>query len=128
MTLPRRSRLSGKAAFSTVFELPTVSSDASFRVLGRATGLSASRLGMAVSRQVDKRAVQRNRLKRVIRESFRAHYLSPQRFAHLDIVVLPRKQAVALDNRTLFEQLERHWKRMDDRIAGSRSSGNNLGQ
>lgn len=128
MTLPRRSRLSGKAAFSTVFELPTVSSDASFRVLGRATGLPGSRLGMAVSRQVDKRAVQRNRLKRVIRESFRAHYLSSQRFAHLDIVVLPRKQAVALDNRTLFEQLERHWRRMDDRLAGGRSPGNNLGQ
>jgi len=119
MTLPRRSRLSGKTAFSRVFEQASVSSDASFRVLGRLSDMPGSRLGMAVSRQVDKRAVQRNRLKRVIRESFRKHYLSTQTRAPLDLVVLPRKPAVALDNKTLFEHLSRHWRRIDDRIAST---------
>jgi ribonuclease P protein component len=119
MTLPRRSRLSGKAAFSRVFEQASVSSDASFRILGRLSDMSGSRLGMAVSRQVDKRAVQRNRLKRVIRESFRKHYLATQTRAPLDLVVLPRKLAVALDNKTLFEHLSRHWRRIDDRIAST---------
>lgn len=119
MTLPRRSRLSGKAAFSRVFDKAAVSSDASFRILGRASDMPGARLGMAVSRQVDKRAVQRNRLKRIIRESFREHYLRSEPPMALDLVVLPKRTAVTLDNRTLFEHLSRHWRRIDDRIAST---------
>ena len=119
MTLPRRSRLSGQTAFSRVFQQATVSTDVSFKVLGRISNLADSRLGMAVSRQVDKRAVQRNRLKRIIRESFRAHYLSAPRQGSLDIVVLPRRQAVSMDNKQLREQLSRHWHRIDERAKGA---------
>ena len=121
MTLPRRSRLTGKTAFSDVFEQATVSSDACFKVLGRQAGHSCARLGMAVSRQVDRRAVQRNRLKRIVRESFRAHYLAEQPGsgvprATADFVVLPRRAAVTLSNGQLFEQLHRHWRRIDERL------------
>ncbi len=116
MTLQRRARLSGSKAFSDVFQHAVVSADASFKVLGRNTGQAQSRLGMAVSRQVDRRAVQRNRLKRIIRESFRLHYLSESKRQAVDIVVLPRKQAVSTNNRRLFEQLSKHWRRIDERV------------
>lgn len=116
MSLPGRSRLSGKAAFSNVFQQAKVSADASFKVLGCLNALQESRLGMAVSRQVDKRAVERNRLKRIVRESFREHYLSSAGVPSLDIVVLPRRQAVSIGNQQLFEQLSRHWQRIDARI------------
>jgi ribonuclease P protein component len=117
MILPRQWRLSGATEFSRVFEQAVVSADTGFKVLGRRTGQENSRLGMAVSRQVDKRAVQRNRLKRVIRESFRTHYLSdsPRRPA-TDIVVLPRRQAVVTSNEQLFDQLSRHWAQIDERL------------
>ncbi len=116
MTLPRRSRLSGPAAFSNVFQQAVVSADDCFKVLGRNTGQISSRLGMAVSRQVDRRAVERNRLKRIIRESFRLHYLSNSGLQAVDIVVLPRREAVSICNRRLFDQLSRHWQKIDKRI------------
>jgi len=116
MSLPRRSRLSGKAAFAKVFQQAVVSADGSFKVLAHRNDLQESRLGMAVSRQVDKRAVQRNRLKRIVRESFRRHYLLHAREGAIDIVVLPRQQAVSVSNRQLFEQLTQHWRRIDERI------------
>jgi len=94
-----------------------VSADAGFKVLGRLAEQQNSRLGMAVSRKVDKRAVQRNRLKRLIRESFRTHYVSdPARHAPVDIVVLPRRPAVAASNEQLFDQLLSHWVRIDERL------------
>ena len=117
MTLQRRSRLAGTREFSNVFQDAVVSADASFKVLARNTGRSHSRLGMAVSRQVDKRAVERNRLKRIIRESFRLHYLSDNRQTPVDIVVLPRRQAVSVCNKRLFAQLVRHWDRIDRRVS-----------
>jgi len=117
MALSRQSRLCGPKEFSRVFEQAVVSADAGFKVLGRLAEQRNSRLGMAVSREVDKRAVQRNRLKRVIRESFRMHYLSDSpRPPAADIVVLPRRQAVAASNEQLFDQLASHWARIDDRL------------
>lgn len=117
MALPRRSRLSGPTAFSIVFRQAVVSADACFKVLGRQTGHESSRLGMAVSRQVDRRAVERNRLKRIIRESFRQHYLSNSKHPPIDIVVLPRREAVSICNKRLFDQLSRHWQRIDKRVS-----------
>lgn len=61
-------------------------------------GQTAARLGFAVSRKVDKRAVGRNRIKRVLRETFR------QVRGHLaggDIVVVARPAASTLDNAAL---------------------------
>ena len=126
MSLPRRYRLSGKAAFSEVFEQSVVSADASFKVFGRATNEPECRLGLAVSRQVDKRAVARNRLKRIIRESFRSHVEANARqrpdadaeagHQTVDVVVCPRRHAVSLENSQLFEQLSRHWRRIEGRV------------
>ncbi len=116
MTLPRQSRLCGQPAFRNVFQHPAVSADASFKVLARSNQLPYSRLGLAVSRQVDRRAVERNRLKRIVRESFRAHYLAETGRTSVDIVVLPRRQAVSICNRQLFEALDRHWARIDRRL------------
>jgi ribonuclease P protein component len=113
MSLPSVFRLSGPKAFSSVFQQAMVSADSGFKVLARSTGQTGSRLGMAVSRKVDRRAVQRNRLKRIVRESFRAHYLTASHSQPVDIVVLPRQQAVSISNEQLFAQLEKHWLRID---------------
>ena len=130
MSLPRRHRLSGPAAFSNVFEQAIVSSDAHFKVLGRGTSLKVCRLGMAVSRQVDKRAVERNRLKRVIRESFYSFLRARDESGcggqgirqSIDVIVVPRRPAAELGNRQLFERLSQHWQRIDRRI-GQADSG-----
>ena len=118
---PRESRLCKPAEFKRVFNKPVVSSDRWFKVLARPDGGTCARLGLAVSRQVDRRAVGRNRLKRVIRESFR------RRFAGhgpaVDFVVLPRAESATICNRQLSQSLEQHWARVLARLeAGAADS------
>lgn len=115
--LPRAARLIKPAEFKRVFDQPTVSADRCFKVLARPGTGDRSRLGMAVSRQVDKRAVGRNRIKRVIRESFRRQPLSGVRA--VDFVVLPRKESATICNRQLYRSLEKHWARVRTRLDGA---------
>lgn len=68
-----------------------------------------ARLGLAISKKVARRAVDRNRIKRLIRESFRSIrcQLPPN-----DIVVLARSATSAADNDRLFASLAAHWRRL----------------
>jgi len=109
-SFPRESRLTRPAEFQRVFKKPAVSSDRWFKVLARRDGGKRARLGMAVSRQVQKQAVGRNRLKRVIRESFRQHFAGQG--PAVDLVVLPRPESATICNRQLSESLEKHWARV----------------
>ena len=96
-----------------------VSADGCFRVLARPSKAAGHRLGMAVSKKVERRAVGRNRIKRVVRESFR-HWRAlgaDGACGPLDIVVLPRNVAAANSNQQLFSSLERHWAALDERVA-----------
>ena len=107
--LPRCARLIRPADFKRVFTRPVVCADEFFKVLARPSEMDRPRLGMAVSRQVDKRAVGRNRIKRVIRESFRQRFTD--RGPPVDFVVLPRPESATIPNRHLFQSLEKHWGR-----------------
>ena len=71
---------------------------------------------MAVSRNTDKRAVGRNRIKRIVRESFRHYYSETP--ANLDIVVLPRQKAALSSNEQLFRSLENHWLQLEKQLKG----------
>jgi ribonuclease P protein component len=107
--LPRRARLTGRLVFTRVFAQPIKSSDRYFTVLARSNDLAYSRLGLAISRKVARSAVARNRLKRIVRESFRHHQAG---LAGLDIVVMGRAGLVESDNAVLADALERHWRRL----------------
>ena len=110
-------RLIKPADFKRVFNRPVVSADHLFKVLARTNEGSVARLGMAVSRQVDRRAVGRNRIKRVIRESFRLFFASGGPAA--DFVVLPRRESATICNRQLFRSLDKHWARILARLEQS---------
>jgi ribonuclease P protein component len=114
MPLPRAARLTHPAEFKRVFDQPTVSADRCFKVLARRGQGAGSRLGMAVSRKVDRRAVRRNRIKRLIRESFRQYLLSGS--CAVDFVVLPRSESASICNRQLIRSLEKHWERVQARL------------
>ncbi|KGM53297.1 hypothetical protein N800_08120 [Lysobacter daejeonensis GH1-9] len=64
----------------------------------RPPSVEASRLGLAVSRKVDPRAVGRNRIKRVLRDTFR---LQRARLAAGDYVVVARPGASQCDANAL---------------------------
>ena len=74
--------------------------------LSRPNRLSHPRLGLVIAKKNVRFAVQRNRIKRVIRESFRLHQAQ---MPALDIVVLARHKLDALDNEALHKTISQLW-------------------
>lgn len=87
-----------------------------FTVLAKANDAGGPRLGLAVSKRVSASAVARNRIKRLVRESFRteARSLTPQ-----DLVVIAKPAAAKASNRQLTEALRREWQRIQASSAES---------
>lgn len=120
---PREFRLLTPADFRHVFEKAHKSADAYFSVLVCVNAFGHARLGLAISKRTIRRAVDRNRIKRVIRERFR---LNRNALDSLDIVVLARQAAVETDGHVLRGSLDRHFdylaKRCDSRSLSSSDS------
>jgi ribonuclease P protein component len=66
-------------------------------------------LGLVIAKKHVKLAVHRNRLKRLIRESFR---LRQEFMPPLDIIVLARKGMGDLDNAAVSLMLDQQWNRL----------------
>jgi ribonuclease P protein component len=80
-------RLSGKLAFAKVFETGISQTRGPLKVFALSNRLSHARLGLSVSRRVGS-APGRNRIKRLLRESFR---LLPQsRSLGYDLIIVVR--------------------------------------
>ena len=124
MIFSRQSRLLKPAEFKLVFNKPLRSGDDCFRILARPNEIQRHRLGMAVSKKACAKAVGRNRIKRVIRESFRLKLVGSTLDRTLDFVVLPTAEATNQSNKALDESLSVHWKRLirkaQDGSAGTR--------
>jgi len=116
----RASRLIRKSEFNAVFGgRNTRVSDGNFTILAvkraevpdfeAAQEIPVARLGLAISKKRAKRAVDRNRIKRVIRESFRTNVTTVSGF---DIVVMNRDAAVSTSSSDLAGSLERLWHKL----------------
>lgn len=92
------------------------SNDTLFSVTTAPNQLPQARLGITVSRKVSSRAVQRNRIKRQVRESFRQHR---QMLCGVDLVVIARPQAAHSDNKTLKAALQQHWEKIQRQCRNS---------
>lgn len=118
MQFTRHSRLLRPGEFRQVFKQPLRSSDGFFRILARPNELQRYRLGMAVAKKACSKAVGRNRIKRIVRECFRAQLVGRAADVTLDFVVLPTAQAADQSNRALSESLTVHWRRLINKAAG----------
>ncbi|WP_304638600.1 ribonuclease P protein component [Pseudomonas sp.] len=106
----RDCRLLTPAQFKAVFDgAPCKASGPSLLLLARPNGLDQSRLGLVIAKKNVRRAVDRNRVKRVARESFRHHR---DGLGSLDIVVLARKGLGELDNAALHALFSDMWRRL----------------
>jgi ribonuclease P protein component len=100
------NRIRKSADFQRVFAKSKRSADEFFTILYRPSDSSSARLGFAISAKRVRTAVGRNRLRRLVRESFRAVQSDLQ---GLDIVAIAREQANRADKATLRQSLSRHW-------------------
>jgi ribonuclease P protein component len=102
----RNDRLRDTAAFGRVFKKASRSRDKMFTVLTTDNQGRAARLGLAISKKHCRLATSRNRLKRIVRESFRHHRAELE---GMDVVVLNQPATHTADNRELFASLAAHW-------------------
>lgn len=70
--------------------------------------MDKARLGLVVAKRVIRQAVHRNRIKRVIRESFRVHQ---HLLVGLDLVVLVRSE-LSEQNQVYDKCLKQQWKNL----------------
>ncbi len=102
------NRLLDAAAFGRVFKKAARSRDKWFTVLCRENNGGAARLGLAISKKHCRAATARNRIKRIVRESFRHNQAM---LAGLDVIVINQPAARAGNNRQLFDSLHGHWQK-----------------
>ncbi|MEE9334763.1 MAG: ribonuclease P protein component [Granulosicoccaceae bacterium] len=106
LAFPRTVRLLTPADFGQVFKRNKRASNHHWIVLAH-RGLSpVARIGMAIAKKKAKRAVDRNRIKRVLRESFREQQRA---LAGLDVVVLNKPSAAAANSRELRASIDAIW-------------------
>lgn len=107
---PKSHRLLRSDQFRNVFaHAPLRASHRYFLILARPNQLPRARLGLIIAKKHVRRATDRNRLKRLIRETFRRQ--DPP-LVGIDVIVLARKGMDGLPNPELIEQLNRQWRRL----------------
>ncbi len=95
--------------FQRVFKQGRKQRGAVFTLFCCANGKMNARLGLAVAKRYVPLAVNRNRIKRLIRESFRCHQLD---LTGNDVVVLMQRQLTKVSNATLQEELTQQWQKL----------------
>lgn len=100
----RNQRLISKAHYRRVFEEPKKVVMQEFLLLVRVSSEDKARLGLAISKKNVAKATDRNRIKRLIRESFRQTDLSD-----VDVVALARRGLHTLSNQDLNGKLKKAW-------------------
>ena len=116
---PGRVRLLKAAEYSRVFKNPTRSSDRYLTILAVPGDLTYARLGLAISKKNIRRAVDRNRIKRLIRESFR---LKQADLPPIDLVVMARPVTKSANNQQILQSLQQHWNRLNKQCVKSSSA------
>ena len=105
-TFPPTARLRTQAQFRHVFSKTNTLKNKGFRLLWRQNDLESPRLGAIIPKREIPLAVNRNQLRRRIRESFRLH--QQQLGAH-DVIILVKRSALDLSSAEFKQSLEQLW-------------------
>lgn len=100
-------RLLKKIDYDYVFTNANKTITPEFVVLHRANSLGYARIGLALSKKKIAKAHQRNRAKRLIRESFRK-----QNLPAVDIVILARQHIALVENNIITANLGTAWDKL----------------
>ncbi len=106
----REKRLLTPRHFKAVFDSPTGKVPGkNLLLLARNNDLDHPRLGLVIGKKSVKLSVERNRLKRLMRESFRLHQ---ETLVGWDIVIVARKGLGDVENPELIQHFGKLWKRL----------------
>lgn len=109
LSFPKSHRLLRPADYGKVFDdVQLKVPHRNFLVLATSNQLGHARIGLIFSRKNLKLAVQRNRIKRQVRESFRLQTDLPG----LDIVVLGRQGLASLEKPEVRAAVDDLWRRL----------------
>ena len=108
----RESRLLTPGHFQSVFSKPLRFGSSHITILISKNPDEHKRLGLAIAKKRVKLAVQRNRIKRQIRESFRLHQHD---LPYIDMVVMVKSGTDKLENTEIRKQLEKIWRKIIQR-------------
>lgn len=107
---PRSARLLTPAHYRQVFNQVEVRAGNRHLLILARTGITERpRIGLIIAKRHVRKAVQRNRIKRLLRESFRHQQ---GHLPGLDMVVLARPGLGQLDNLTITTMLDQLWPKL----------------
>jgi ribonuclease P protein component len=107
---PRQLRLLAAGDFKSVFDDVQVKvPDQRILILARPNNLDHPRIGFVISKKNVRRAVKRNKVRRIIRESFR---LNQNNLPAIDMVVLARPGLGDLSHEELQQLSKKCWQRL----------------
>jgi ribonuclease P protein component len=117
LTFPAQKRLRRKSEFDAAYARGRRFGNGFFAVTASSNDKHGARLGMAVAVRTAGNAVERNRIRRIVRESFRLHqHVLPA----VDIVVSARPQARGAPGAQLHASLAAMWQTIiEHKSAGS---------
>jgi len=118
----KTTTLAEKLNFDLIFSSPTHSEDRFFAVYCRPNETPTNRVGVSVAKKDVSKATKRNKIKRLIKNSFLS------KFKHqkgIDVVVRVKHQAShPANDKILLESLTKHWNKiMDDPRKKDRKNG-----
>ena len=109
----KTQRLLNTSDYKQVFDNNRVKvANSSLLILAKPTDGCPSRLGLVVAKKNIPTAVQRNRIKRVARETFRKKQFQ----GSFDVVFLARQGAGKLSTEKLTAIIEKSWAKLDSRF------------
>jgi ribonuclease P protein component len=114
LTFPAQRRLRRKSEFDAAYARGRRLGNGFFAVTASTNKEQGARLGMAVAVRTAGNSVERNRIRRIIRESFRLHQ---QTLPGLDLVVSARPKARGVPGRELHASLAALWKMVIEQAA-----------
>lgn len=103
----KAQRLLTKKDYNHVFEQAKKVVSPEFIILFRENNLGYARLGLALSKKVIAKSHDRNRIKRLLRESFRYKELPA-----VDLVFLARHGVAEQINASVNAKLDKAWKKL----------------
>lgn len=110
--LSRRHRFAGRGCFSIALRSPDKLRGKAMILHIAAGRPGESRLGIAIPKRLARRSVDRSRIKRLVRETFRRH---PAKRAGLDLVLAPRREFSGEEEAAWLLEV----RQLLDRVAGN---------